>query len=97
MQLSNQWMQCKMNLGSAQILNVDCGIKLIKETSGLRCPAFCCLNFKILSACEISNVLEASRFISWKLKPDVVYFCFCSSEHSNIPSSEQTASMKCEQ
>ena len=30
------------------------------------------------------NVLEASRLVSWKLKPDVVYFCFYSSEQTRI-------------
>ena len=39
---------------------------------------------KCLSTCEIQNVLEAGRIVSWKPKPDVVYFCFCSSEQTRI-------------
>ena len=36
------------------------------------------------SICEIQNVLEAGRIVSWKPEPDVVYFCFCSSEQTRI-------------
>ena len=39
---------------------------------------------KCWSTCEIQNVLEASSFVSWKPEPDVVYFCFCSSEQTRI-------------
>ena len=41
-------------------------------------------SLKCWSTCEIQNVHEAGRIVSWKPKPDVVYFCFCSSEQTRI-------------